>query len=277
MPSVPPPPAAPPSASSEPPPPAPEDGLALPMWTAPAAVVLGFIGGQFVILILDLLAGSNLQHPTPAVAITGNVLFDLVFVAAALYLVRIRGALDPAAFGFRRVSIPLGVGAFVLAAVGYYAVSFIYGAIVNVHGTDKVPKELGVDRSTAAAIAVTVFVCVIAPIAEEFFFRGFLFGVLRRGLGLIGAAAIVGILFGLAHTGSAQSQYLIPLGMLGFVLCLVRWRTRSLYPCMALHSANNALAMGVNQFHWNVGLIIALMLGAWAVIAALTGPLSRMP
>jgi membrane protease YdiL (CAAX protease family) len=275
MPSVPPPSAPPPSAPD--PPPITEDGLGLPLWSAPAAVALGFIGGQFVILVFDLIAGVNVQHPTPAVAITGNVLFDLAFVAAALYFVRIRGALDLAAFGFRRISVRLGVAAFVTAAVAYYTVSFVYGAIVNVHGTDKVPKELGVDRSTAAAIAVTIFVCVIAPIAEEFFFRGFLFGVLRRGLGVVGAAVIVGILFGLAHTGSAQPQYLIPLGMLGFVLCLVRWRTRSLYPCMALHSANNALAMGVNQFHWNVGLIVALMLGAGAVIAVVTGPLSRVP
>ena len=58
---------------------------------------------------------------------------------------------------------------------------------------------------------------------------------------------MTGILFGLAHLGSAPSQYLVPLGFLGFVLCLVRWRTGSLYPCMALHSANNALALGVNQ------------------------------
>jgi membrane protease YdiL (CAAX protease family) len=275
MPSVPPPSA--PSSSDSEPPPITEDGLGLPLWSAPAAVGLGFIGGQFVILIFELIAGVNLQHPTPAVEIAANILFDLAFVAAALYFVRLRGALDPAAIGFRRIPVRLGVAAFVTAGVGYYAVSFIYGAIVNVHGTDKVPKELGVDRSTAAAIAVTVFVCVVAPIAEEFFFRGFLFGVLRRGLGVVVAAVIVGILFGLAHTGSAQPQYLIPLGMLGFVLCLIRWRTRSLYPCMALHSANNALAIGVNQFHWNVGLILALMLGAGAVIAAVTGPLSRVP
>ena len=65
------------------------------------------------------------------------------------------------------------------------------------------------------------------------------------------AAVITGILFGLAHTGSASSQYLVPLGFLGFVLCIVRWRTGSLYPCMALHSANNALALGVNQLSWN--------------------------
>jgi hypothetical protein len=88
------------------------------------------------------------------------------------------------------------------------------------------------------------------------------------------AAAITGILFGLAHTGSASAQYLIPLGFLGFMLCWLRWRTRSLYPCMALHSLNNALALGIAQLHWNSAEIVALMLGSLLVIGALTLPLS---
>jgi membrane protease YdiL (CAAX protease family) len=115
---------------------------------------------------------------------------------------------------------------------------------------------------------------VIAPMAEEFFFRGFLFGTLKRWKGPWVAALLTGLLFGLAHTGSAASQFLVPLAFLGFVLCLVRWRTGSLYPCMALHSVNNALALGINQLHWNVGQILALMAGALLVIAVLTGPLS---
>jgi membrane protease YdiL (CAAX protease family) len=128
-----------------------------------------------------------------------------------------------------------------------------------------------------------MFVCVFAPMAEEFFFRGFLFGVLRqmrvtvagRNIGTWLAAIIVGILFGLAHAGSALSEYLIPLGFLGFVLCLLRWRTKSLYPCMALHSLNNSLAMGITQFHWNGGQVVGLMAGSLALMALVTGPLSR--
>jgi membrane protease YdiL (CAAX protease family) len=129
-----------------------------------------------------------------------------------------------------------------------------------------------------------LFVCVIAPIAEEFFFRGFLFGVLRRmrvrfagrELGTWVAAVITGIVFGLAHTGSASSQYLLPLGFLGFVLCLVRWKTGSLYPCMALHSINNSLALGLNQLGWTGAFELGgLIIGSLLVIAALTGPLAR--
>jgi uncharacterized protein len=161
-------------------------------------------------------------------------------------------------------------------------VTAVYASLIKLHGNDKLPSELGVGKSTAALVAAAVFVCVIAPIAEEFFFRGFFFGALRRwriviggrDLGTWAAAVVTGILFGLAHTGSASSQYLIPLGFLGFVLCLVRWRTASLYPCMALHSINNSLALGINQLHWNAAEIVGLIAASIAVIAAITGPLA---
>jgi hypothetical protein len=151
-----------------------------------------------------------------------------------------------------------------------------------VHGTDKLPSDLGVQHSVWAAAATAVFVCAAAPMAEEFFFRGFLFGVLRgmriraagHELGPWVAAAIVGLLFGLAHFDSAQPQFLIPLGFLGFVLCIVRWKTGSLYPCMALHAINNCIALGVNELGWNGGEIVALTVGSLALIALVTWPLS---
>ena len=58
------------------------------------------------------------------------------------------------------------------------------------------------------------------------------------------------------------------------MLCLVRWKTGSLYPCMALHSVNNSLALGVNQLHWNGGEIVALIAGGLAVVGAITLPLA---
>jgi membrane protease YdiL (CAAX protease family) len=158
----------------------------------------------------------------------------------------------------------------------------LYASLLNLHGNEKLPKELGLSKSTAALVGAAVFVCVVAPIAEEFFFRGFIFGGLRRMRIVVGgrdigtwvAAVITAILFGLAHTGSASARYLIPLGFLGFALCVVRWKTRSLYPCMALHSVNNSLALGISQLHWPGGEILALVVGGLLVIGALTGPLA---
>jgi membrane protease YdiL (CAAX protease family) len=248
-----------------------------PAWTAPAAVLLGLALGIFGGVLVGVAGqanGSSFRHPTPAMNIIGDVVFDLGFVAAALYLASIHGRPRPSDFGFRRPRLKQGLIAFFAAGVGYYVLTAIYAALFHLHGKDKLPKELGVDKSTAALIGAAIFVCVIAPMAEEFFFRGFLFGTLKRWKGPWVAALLTGLLFGLAHTGSAASQFLVPLAFLGFVLCLVRWRTGSLYPCMALHSVNNALALGINQLHWNVGQILALMAGALLVIAVLTGPLS---
>jgi membrane protease YdiL (CAAX protease family) len=250
---------------------------AWPPWTAPAALLLGLALGVFgnvVVGVAGQANGSSYKHPTPAMNIIGDIVFDLAFVVAALYLASIHARPGPADFGFRRPPLKRAAIAFFAGGIGYYVLTAIYAAVFHLHGKDKLPKELGVDKSTAALVGAAVFVCVIAPMAEEFFFRGFLFGALRRWKGPWVAAVLTGILFGLAHTGSAAVQYLVPLAFLGFVLCLIRWRTGSLYPCMALHSVNNSLALGINQLHWNVGQILALIAGGVLVILALTGWLS---
>ena len=256
-----------------------------PLWVAPVGVVLGFMLATFGTIVVDAIAhagGSSLSHPSPAANIISDIVFDLCFVGAALWLTSRQGRPRASDFGYRRVRPSTGVAAVLLGAVGYYGVTAIYAAVVKTHQTDKLPSDLGVTHSTAALVAASVFVCAIAPMAEEFFFRGFLFGTLRNiplrigghDAGVWAAAVLTGLLFGLAHLGSAPAVYLIPLAFLGFVLCLIRWRTRSLYPCMALHSANNALALGVNQLGWNVFQICGLMLGSWLVIGLITGSLA---
>ncbi len=256
-----------------------------PFWVAPVAIGIGLVAGlvsSSIVLLIGHSAGSSVTHPTPAVTLIGDFVFDLSFVGAALYLALQQGASRASDFGFRRVLPSLAIWVVVAAALSYYVLTALYASLIHLHGSDKLPSELGAGKSTAALIAAGVFVCVIAPVAEEFFFRGFLFSALRRmkvviagrDLGTWIAAVITGILFGLAHTGSASSQYLVPLGFLGFVLCLIRWRTRSLYPCMALHSINNSLALGINQLHWNAGEIVALAAASLAVIGAATGPLA---
>ncbi|MHB1837018.1 MAG: CPBP family intramembrane glutamic endopeptidase [Solirubrobacteraceae bacterium] len=262
-----------------------EDRATWPLWTAPVAVLLGLILGSVGTIVVDVVGnafGSSLSNPSPATNIAADIVFDLGFVAAAVALASVRGRPRAAQFGYRRVAPNLAIAAFVVAAVVYYGVTAVYQSLLSLNKTDKLPSDLGVTHSTAALIAAAAFVCAIAPIAEELFFRGFLFGTLRElpvrigslDLGPWIAAVLTGILFGAAHLGSAPAEYLIPLGFLGFVLCLLRWRTRSLYPCMALHSANNALALGVVTLHWAAGPILGLVAASWLTIAAVTGPLA---
>jgi uncharacterized protein len=265
--------------------PAPADDSGWAVWMAPAAVALGLGLGLISTIIIEIIGhagGSSLTHPSPAVSLVADLFFDLSFVVAALYFARMRGPLRPSDFGFRRTPLGLGAGVMIAGGLGYYVVTYVYAALFSLHGSDKLPSELGVHKSTAALIGAALFVCVLAPIAEEFFFRGCFFGVLRRmriefgrtDLGPWLAAVVTGLLFGLAHLGSAPVQYLLPLGFLGFVLCLIRWRTGSLYPCMALHAINNSLALGVNTLDWNAAEILGLAVASLAVITVMTGPLA---
>ena len=283
------PPPAPPSTRPSEPAPAPagrdEEQPRWPLWTAPAAVAMGFVVGEILTAIVAVIGhvnGSSLTSPPPAVLLIGNLVFDLAFVGSAIYIAGRTRRPTPADFGYKRVPVGWAVGAVVAAGLSYYVLSDIYASLLHLNGSEKLPKELGVGNSTAALIGVGIFVIGVAPIAEEFFFRGFLFGVLRgwqirlggHELGPWVAAIITGILFGLAHTGSAPSKYLVPLGFLGFVLCLVRWRTGSLYPCMALHSLNNSLSLGINQLHWSAIGVIGLIVAGLVTIGIVTLPLA---
>ena len=254
-----------------------------PIWTVPAALLTGLVAGVLGSVVVAAIGGeAGSTHTSPAVSLISDFVFDAAFVIVALYFASLQRRARPSDFGYRRIPLSLGIGAFFAAGIGYFVITAVYQSIVKLHGTDKLPSELGVGSSTAALVGAAIFVCVIAPIAEEFFFRGFVFGALRRwhvtiagrDVGTWLAAILTGILFGLAHSGSAAAQYLVPLGFLGFVLCLVRWKTGSLYPCMALHSVNNSLALGVNQVHWNAGEVLGLIAGGLAVIAAITLPLA---
>jgi membrane protease YdiL (CAAX protease family) len=258
-----------------------------PLWTALAALLMGlFIGvlAQTLVTFAGSAFGSPVANPTPAVVLIESFVGDLSFVGAALYMTLLRGGMSLRDLGFLRISIKTAILVLLIAGLAYFLVSALYASLFHLSGTDKLPGELAAKSSVAAGIGAGAFVCVGAPICEEFFFRGFLFGVLRRiplrlgrhDLGPWAAALIVGVLFGGAHVDSASSaQYLIPLGFFGFVLCIVRWRTGSLYPCIALHSLNNAVALGVNEFSWGPLPIVALAAGSLAIVLALTLPLSR--
>jgi membrane protease YdiL (CAAX protease family) len=143
----------------------------------------------------------------------------------------------------------------------------IWVAALGIHERDNLPDQLGADKSTLAMLAVAGLVCVVAPVAEEVFFRGYFFTALRNWKGVWPAAIITGVVFGAIHAGSAPVGYLVPLAVFGFGLCLLYWKTGSLYPCIVLHALNNSLAFGVSQ-HWGWQIPV-LMLASLAVIALL--------
>ena len=160
------------------------------------------------------------------------------------------------------------VGWIAVAFAAFYVFTLVWVAILGVEPRrPKLPDELGVEDSTVALLAVAFLVAVVAPMAEEFFFRGFFYGALRNWRGPWPAAVITGLVFGGIHVGSAEAAFLLPLAFFGFALCLLRERTGSLYPGIALHCVNNSLAFGVSQhWSWQIPVLFACALGLIALV-----------
>ena len=257
------------------------DGLpAWPPW-APFAAMLVTLGiailGATVGTVVAQLAGFDVDagDPPPGVTITGTFFQDGGLILSAWLLARLTAGPPSAAdFGLRRVALGRAAAWLFGIWVAFFAFSGIWAAALGIEENDDLPQELGADESTTALFFVAVLVCVAAPIAEELFFRGFCFTALRRWIGVTGGVIVAGAIFGAIHIGSADAVFLVPLAVLGALLCVLYYRTGSLLPCMVLHAFNNALALGVSQ-SWEPLQVIALMLGAGAAVVAISLPFVR--
>jgi CAAX protease family protein len=252
-------------------PPRPESTLWKP-WMAWAALVAAFGGaliGALIIGVIGSAAGSSFADPSPAVSISATIVQDLSFIGAALLFASISARPLPEQFGLRPTAFWPAVGWMAVAFAAFYVFTLIWVAILGVSPDDtKLPDELGVKDSTYALLAVAFLVAVVAPMAEEFFFRGFFYGALRNWRGPWPAAVLTGLVFGAIHFGSAEAAFLLPLGFFGFSLCLLRERTGSLYPGIALHCVNNSLAFGVSQhWGWEIPVLCMCALGLIALVA----------
>jgi membrane protease YdiL (CAAX protease family) len=102
------------------------------------------------------------------------------------------------------------------------------------------PTYWDADRIAQFA-AYAVAVTIVGPIVEELVFRGAGFRLLEP-FGRWTAIVVVGVTFGLVH-GLLEGLPIITAFGLG--LAYLRSRTHSLYPCVLLHSAFNAVALAI--------------------------------
>ena len=247
-----------------------------PPWMAPAALfgalALTLVGG----LIVDLPAaafGVNItsSHIPGGLEIADTVVQDLIFILTAILFARMGGrTVRSWQFGLRpprlrllwTVLLPLGL------FVAFLIFSVIWAGILDESTKEKILEQLGANEGTSLLLLSAALTCVIAPICEEFLFRGFIFTALRNWKGMWPAAIITGLLFGGVHVGSAPVVDLVPLAFLGFGLCLLYRITGSLYPCIAAHSLNNSIAYGSLE-SWTFLQVIALIAGSLLLIGAI--------
>jgi uncharacterized protein len=253
-----------------------------PPWMAPAALVSALVLAAVGGLIIDLPAvvfGVSItsSHIPGGLEIADTVVQDVVFVLTAVLFARMGGrvvrswqfGLRPPRMSRRRVS-----GLIVLLLVAFIILSAIWAAVFHPE-KEKVLETLGSNGGTALLLLSAALTCIVAPLGEEFLFRGFIFTALRNWKGTWPAAIITGVLFGGVHYGSAPALDLVPLMGLGFGLCLLYRYTGSLYPCFAAHSLNNSIAFGSLE-SWAFWQVLVLMGASLVAIGAIVLAGKRM-
>ncbi|TAL14887.1 CPBP family intramembrane metalloprotease [Patescibacteria group bacterium] len=93
-------------------------------------------------------------------------------------------------------------------------------------------------------ILAFITLVVIAPVAEEILFRGYLFSKLRKYVPVWIAILATSILFGLIHAVGNNGDWSLAIDTfaLSVVLCLLRLNTGSLWASMLLHMIKNGIA-----------------------------------
>src|SRR5690606_7902692 len=93
----------------------------------------------------------------------------------------------------------------------------------------------------AGRLAITMLAVGIAPVLEEFFFRGFVQRTLERRYGTAAGIVVTAGIFAAVHV----LPWVLPLHFfLGIAFGYMVFATRSIWSGVILHTANNLVAVG---------------------------------
>lgn len=221
--------------------------------TVPGWVVLCFFAVQFLVFLISWLLGS-LKVPLTSIneTILNSVVLSLVYLATlvlVIFLPRLftnlkKFNLKNADIGWNRLpkwsDILLAPASlviyFILSALAIFVISKIFpGFDINQ------AQDVGFGNLNTRFDYILAFISlvVVAPLAEETLFRGYLYGKLKQHFPVWLVIVVVSLTFGALH---GSWNVAIDTFVLSVVLCVLREMTDSLWAPVLLHMAKNGLA-----------------------------------
>lgn len=219
--------------------------LILPAW-----VFGGFIISQLIVIALIKvleLTGVSLELINQT---TLNTLFSILIYAITLLLVIglpwwvHRYKTSKQELGITRLPSWTDIW---LAPTGLI-IYFLLSAVLILAATHLLPwfnveqvQDTGFDKLNLRFEYILAFVSlvIIAPLAEETLFRGYLYGKLRKTVPIWAAILVTSILFGAIH---GAWNVAIDTFALSVVLCILREMTGNIWASVLLHMLKNGIA-----------------------------------
>jgi membrane protease YdiL (CAAX protease family) len=215
-----------------------------PLEAVPIAIAAAIVTIVLVIVLnlivptggsLLIVTGSAIQQVSLALITLSWVTFRYRVALPALGLHSRRGVADAVIGALAGVAILLVAG-----LVVFPVERFVWEAVT---GAPPGPiEQLPLEFTTPVIVAAAIVVVGITPVAEEIFFRGFLFGGLRGRMSFLPSAAIASAAFAVLHP---PLQLIIIIFFVGFGLAaLYEWRG-SLVVNIAAHMGFNLIGYTV--------------------------------
>jgi membrane protease YdiL (CAAX protease family) len=203
-------------------------------------ILITFVGAA-VILGATRTTG-DISTRAGAATLAVSLVAELAMVVAVWWFAVRRHGASWTAIGFRSPNTSrTAIGVPITLFAAFFAVVLFSFAVFELGLRDpedsSIPKEL---LSGSLLLALFCTSVVVAPLMEETFFRGFVFGGLRRSWGGMRAGAASAVIFGLAHP---DLFLIVPVTILGVLLVLLYVWTDSLWGPIAVHAMFNALQL----------------------------------
>jgi len=219
--------------------------IGLPLW-----VFLGFMLAQaIVIVVIEVLQNMGVPlgdiNPSIFQVAAGGIVYalSLLIVIGAPWLIK-KSRTTKEELGIQRlptwldiVWVPAGAIVYLIltALISAFAMAFL--TFVDYGQT----QDTGFSNISAQSEYIMAFLMlvVIAPIAEELLFRGYLFGKLRKHAPIWVSILITSVVFAIVHGAWNVG---LDVFALSIVLCLLRVVSKSLWPSILLHMMKNSIA-----------------------------------
>ena len=190
------------------------------------------------------LVWSGLVADKTLAIVLGSTLLPAALLAAAWMFGTHRHKVSVDLLGFRPTSatsltwLPL-----VALSIGL-STTAIYALVADALGIDILVPDQGLEEIAAldgfAKLPTFAIVGLLAPFAEEVFFRGFLLAALVPLFGGLRGAVVSSTIFSVAHLNVGT---LLPIFAMGMLLAWLYLRTGSIWPSFVAHAAQNILAL----------------------------------
>jgi uncharacterized protein len=209
----------------------------------PEAILAGLLTLFLLLTLSSAVSQPSIQFSTRN--LLANFLFTAFIVLLIVTLLQFRGFDVGALAGFLRISFvrALATGG-ILLFFAYPVIGLSEAINQRLFGGSSSKQSIveffSGSRTIDQRIMIIIFAVAIAPVFEEFLFRFFIYGVLKKYFGCLLGVILSALLFSAAH---AHLPSFVPLFVLGSCLAIAYEWSGSILVSMTMHSLFNSLTL----------------------------------